>query len=252
MGCAYSLFKVLEESEKWFWRDWPMDMKAVTLGPPHGLFSLRGTCPHCRDAAGFLLVGSSAGAGAALFSQACGLATETWGIMQCQSCLKLILGCAIKLPPNTDWVYQRHYPLGKPDDSVAGDIPPNIAADFREALRCRWVDAHNATVEMCRRAVQASCIEKSAPTDQTLVKQIEWLAAEGIITKPLKDMAHRVRLGGNLGAHPPEDPKDANAVVIGAEYADAVIEFTREFFQHVYVMPERLKKYTFAKTESHS
>jgi hypothetical protein len=76
---------------------------------------------------------------------------------------------------------------------------------------------------------------------------IDWLAAQGTITTPLKEMAHRVRLGGNLGAHPPEDPIDATEITIGPEYADAVLEFTREFFQHVYVMPERLKKYTFKK-----
>jgi hypothetical protein len=117
--------------------------------------------------------------------------------------------------------------------------------DFREALRCRFVDAYNATVEMCRRAVQASCIQLNAPADKKLVHQIDWLAAQGIITTPLKEMAHRVRLGGNLGAHPPEDPDDANAIVIGVQYADAVIEFTRDFFQHVYVIPERLRNFTF-------
>lgn len=56
-------------------------------------------------------------------------------------------------------------------------------------------------------------------------------------------MAHRVRLGGNLGAHPPEDPEDATAITIGAEYADAVIAFTRSLFEHVYVMPARLEKF---------
>jgi hypothetical protein len=98
---------------------------------------------------------------------------------------------------------------------------------------------------MCRRAVHASCIQLEAPSDKKLVHQIDWLADQGIITKPLKEMAHRVRLGGNLGARPPEDPDDETAITIGPLYADAVIEFTREFFQHVYVMPERLKKFTF-------
>jgi len=140
-----------------------------------------------------------------------------------------------------------HYPLDKPNDDVASEIPEHIRADFKEALRCRWVDACNATTEMCRRAVQASCIQLGAPANNQLVKQIDWLSANGIITNPLKEMAHRIRLGGNLGAHPPEDPDDPTEILIGSEYADAVLEFTRDFFQHVYVTPERLKKYTFKK-----
>jgi len=148
---------------------------------------------------------------------------------------------------NQSYDYFEHYPLGKPNDDVASEIPEHIRADFREALRCRFVDANNATVEMCRRAVQASCIHLNAPSDKKLVQQIDWLAQQGIITTPLKEMAHRVRLGGNLGAHPPEDPDDETAIIIGPEYADAVIEFTRDFFQHVYVMPERLKKFTFVR-----
>jgi len=222
-----------------------MDMQAVSLGPPQGLFSLRGTCPHCRDTAGFLLVVTSPNAGVVLFSRVFGADTEGWGIMQCQSCLNLILACASRSQRDPDWKYVKHYPLGKPDDRVAKEIPANIAEDFREALRCRWVDAYNATVEMCRRAVQSSCIHLKAPPDKKLVHQIDWLAAQGIITTPLKEMAHRVRLGGNLGAHPPEDPDDATVITIGPLYADAVIEFARDFFQHVYVMPERLKKFTF-------
>jgi hypothetical protein len=146
--------------------------------------------------------------------------------------------------------YREHYPIGKPNDDVAKEIPSHIAADFKEALRCRFVEAHNATAEMCRRAVQASCHQLGAPDDK-LVKQIDWLAQQGTITNPLKEMAHRVRLGGNLGAHPPEDPNDPEEIVIGPEYSDAVIEFTRDFFQHVYVMPERLKKFTFKKTPTY-
>ena len=130
---------------------------------------------------------------------------------------------------------------------MADEIPPHIAADFREALRCRFVDAHNATVEMCRRAVQAACLEKKAPSDLKLTGQINWLADQNIITTPLKEMAHRIRLGGNLGAHPPDDPEDEDVIIIDADYADAVIGFTTDFFQHVYVLQERLSRYTFKK-----
>jgi hypothetical protein len=145
-------------------------------------------------------------------------------------------------------LYIAHYPLGKPKEDVAAEIPEHIAADFKEALRCRWVDAYNATAEMCRRALQASCIEQEAPK-KPLIEQIEWLLAQGKITKHLCDMAHKIRLGGNAGAHPPHDPEEPE-IIIGPEYADAVVEFMRDYFQYVYVNPKQLEKYNFSKKKT--
>ena len=69
---------------------------------------------------------------------------------------------------------------------------------------------------------------------------IDWVHSQGKITTPLKDMAHKIRLGGDRGAHPSErimDDKDA----------DAVIEFAREYFDHVYVMPASMSKFEFTR-----
>lgn len=219
-----------------------MDMTARQI--QGNLFSLSGTCPHCVKPSTFQVVGG--------FHMEQPTPTNSrvhiWAVLQCLGCGKYICGCVTKTSnQSVDVAYLLHYPMGNPNDAVAQEIPKNIATDFREALRCRWVDAYNATVEMCRRAVQAACLDLKAPSDKKLVHQIDWLAEQGKITTPLKEMAHRVRLGGNLGAHPPEDPEDPTMIVIGPEYSDAVIEFTRDFFQHVYVMPERLKKFTFKK-----
>jgi Domain of unknown function (DUF4145) len=210
-------------------------------------FSLSGDCPHCRPSA-FVMV-TSVHAEQHKNPQNQVDYWTFWSVFQCQGCLRYVLGAVRRLVLATGqpYSYSEHFPIGRPSDDIAEEIPLNISADFREALRCRFVDAHNATVEMCRRAVQAACIDLKAPADKKLVHQIDWLAEQGIITIPLKQMAHRVRLGGNLGAHPPEDPEDDSVIIIGPTYADAVIEFTRDFFQHVYVMPERLKKFTFSK-----
>lgn len=212
-------------------------------------FSMTGDCPHCNRPSNFVMV--TAAYAEPLYGASGHVQLYTlWAVLRCIGCSKYLLASVEKSAAQTApfrVFYQKHYPVGTANDDVPSEIPIHIAADFKEALRCRFVDAHNATVEMCRRAVQASCFQLGAPDDK-LVKQIDWLAAQGTITKPLQQMAHRVRLGGNLGAHPPEDPSDPSEIIIGSEYADAVIEFTRDFFQHVYVMPERLKKFTFKKT----
>lgn len=235
-----------------------MDMKAESQVMPGEnapdqafRFSLRGPCPHCSCPSAFVQVSSVVHESRLLQENPNNpLFTlhKYWAVLRCQGCNRYIIGAVSRKQqqPMHECDYLEHFPLGRPDDTVPSEIPENIAMDFKEALRCRWVDAYNATAEMCRRAIEASCIEQNAPVDKTLNDQIDWLFSEGKITKSLKDMAHKIRLGGNRGAHPPENPLEPE-IVIGPEYADAVIEFTRDYFQYVYVNPKRLQRYDFRK-----
>jgi hypothetical protein len=152
-------------------------------------------------------------------------------------------------------VYADHYPLGSPEDQVAPEVPEHIRVDFQEALRCMFVDAYNATAEMCRRALEASCIEQGAPKNlKKLELMIDWLEEHRKITPKLKEIAHKIRLGGNRGAHPPlagpPDPaaavEDGPIEIIEKDHAAAIIMFTREFFHHIYVVPAELDKYDFS------
>jgi hypothetical protein len=128
------------------------------------------------------------------------------------------------------------FPLGKPNENVDPEVSPAVADDFKEALRCEWIKAYKGYVVMCRRAVQGSVIVLGAK-DGKLIDQIDELFKKGKITEALKDFAHEVRLTGNDGAHPGKDgladvsPKDASDI----------IEFTREYLHHVYVMPAKLR-----------
>lgn len=183
--------------------------------------------------------------------------------MQCQACMDYILAVVHSNLNSHEFFYLKHYPFGKPDETVAAEIPEHIKPDFKEALRCLWVDAYNATVEMCRRALEASCLDLGAPKKKVLEDMIDWLEEKRKITPALKDAAHKIRLGGNRGAHPPSDviqiaataesssaDHDGPILKIEKEHAQAVVEFTRHFFQHVYVMPKELSKYDFSRPKS--
>jgi hypothetical protein len=181
--------------------------------------------------------------------------------MQCQGCLQYILASVRYGPYRGYFGYETHYPLGNPDERVAKEIPDEIKPDFKEALRCRWVDAYNATAEMCRRALEASCLQLGAPKKDVLEDMIDWLEEQRIITPHLQKVAHKIRLGGNRGAHPEPKKSPTAAVVVSAtkqagnpsimeiekEHADAIITFTKEFFHHVYTVPAELDKYDFSK-----
>ena len=204
-------------------------------------FCLKGRCPHCGHYASFATVTRP------FIEDPNGKPDRVVGAARCAACSEYILGILGFVPnpsgPGFIPAYEAHYPAGKPDESVPDGVPEDVARDFREAMRCRWIDAYNATAEMCRRALQASCIQLGAGVNDRLIEQIDWVASQGKITKPLQEMAHNVRFGGNRGAHPPDDPTD----ILGAEDADAVIEFTREYFRHVYEMPEKMARFDFSK-----
>jgi hypothetical protein len=203
-------------------------------------FRLTGVCPHCKAKAAFETVlppfipdFNPNDVGVAVAPAIC---------IACNQFILAILKTEYIGHNQSQWVYDKHYPVGWPDDRVPDEIPDEIKPDVQEALRCRWVDAYNATVEMCRRALEASCIQQGAPPDRVLSKMIDWLFEQGRITLHLRDMAHKIRLGGNLGAHPSE-------ARISKEEADAVLEFTDEYFHHIYTMPARMAKFNFHKVK---
>jgi hypothetical protein len=211
-----------------------MDMEVVAVWD--GGFRFRGTCPHCDSKAAFETV-----SGIFIEDDVYGLPRRVVGVLRCNACNEYILGILRMEPdrirPGTKVsVYEAHYPMGKPPQMIPRFVPEQIIDDFNEALRCEWVKAYKSTVLMCRRALQVSCdMEKAVGRD--LFSQIDDLAQNQRITKPLKRMAHRIRLLGKKGAH--ADYSDIDATIT-AKDADDAITFMEHYLQHVYVLPGRM------------
>jgi hypothetical protein len=237
-----------------------MDLEIV-IAESHGRsqaeFSLRGSCPHCGDKVSFSKTQDHQYAESVKDQPEWG---RWYPIMRCAGCLGFIL--AVLRVKETraqtkysdghyevtarEMIYETHYPAGSPDDLVDNAVPVNIADDFKEAIRCRWVNAYNATAEMCRRAIQSSCLQLGANPQANIRDQIDHVHSRGKITTPLRDLAHKIRLGGNRGGHPPRDP--SNDTPLTANEADAVIAFTRHYLDHVYVVPHQLEQYDFSRS----
>lgn len=114
-------------------------------------------------------------------------------------------------------------------------VPAQVASDYLEAARCVDAGAPRAAAAMFRRTVQSIMVEQGAK-GETLYSQIEDLAQRALVTPPLKDWAHEVRVLGKAGAHAdvpddvsPEDAKDG-------------LNFTEELIKHVYVMPAEIRR----------
>jgi hypothetical protein len=158
---------------------------------------------------------------------------------QCESCKGYVLVIGNRQSQNHPSQLETVYPLGKPNDTVANEVQQvakGVAEDFAEALRCQWIKAYKACVVMCARAIQGSAIALGAKK-KVLTDQIDELFSRGKITEALKDFAHEVRVTRNIGAHPDKDGLED----VTEQDAKDIVEFTREYLHHVYVMPAKLK-----------
>jgi hypothetical protein len=111
-------------------------------------------------------------------------------------------------------------------------IPEMSRESLIEAKRCLSVQAWNATVAMCRRAIQAACIEKGADKDLKIHQQINHLRDEGYITRGLHESATVVRWTGNSGAHPDD-------VKIDKAHAEETLHLAEEILRLLYEVPAR-------------
>jgi len=205
-------------------------MELVT-DPGSSQIAARGPCPHCATVSYFRPV-----TGPHSQTYPGRAEQDVVNAAQCEACKQFVLIVGRRHSSGQSLRLHAFFPLGKPNDSVDESVPPEVSADFKEALRCHWVEAYKASVVMCRRALQSSVLALGAK-DEKLVEQIDFLFAKGKITEPLKDFAHEVRLTGNDGAHPDKD----GLVSVTEKDALDMIEFTREYLHHVYVMPAKLK-----------
>jgi len=155
-------------------------------------------------------------------------AYDSHHIYVCDQCDRLILLVINDKNQITDQYPKR---IPKLDPS----IPQDVANDYVEAIKCIDINANKASVAMCRRALQASLIQKGAKKEK-LVEQIDELFNKGIITEDIKDWAHEIRLTGNIGAHPDQDGlKD-----VTSQDAEELIRFIEEYLNYVYIMPAKV------------
>jgi len=87
---------------------------------------------------------------------------------------------------------------------------------------------------MFRKSLDVATREKApGAAGKTLVKRIDALAVDGLITTDMRDWAHEIRLGGNEAAHEDEPFEAADA--------DRLYKFTDAFLRYAYTLPALVK-----------
>lgn len=133
-----------------------------------------------------------------------------------------IAGC---WPSHTNVLY--------PSEAVDTDgLPDKVKVALLEALRLRQVSP-NAFAVMLGRLLEIICEDKQAHGDN-LVAQLGYLAGQGEIPQRLAEMAHKLRILRNFGAH--AGPND-----LGPQDVPILVDFTEVILEYIYRAPKKLE-----------
>src|ERR1043165_2416856 len=206
---------------------------------PEAIFNFHGTvkmdCPYCGHDALFNNQGQ--------YSQVAVLCNDNTqsihakaALLRCSSCERPVMVSSYGQETNETHKFKNCKVYPPFIQQADKDIPDRIRLIFQEALNCAGVQAWNAVATMCRRAVQEAVVEKQG-AGNTLYAQIEDLKKKGLLVNQLVDFAHTVRGIGRDGAH-----ADPGFIDIDPQNADDAIEFCRQFFDYLYVVPQKLAR----------
>jgi hypothetical protein len=160
--------------------------------------------------------------------------------MQCGSCFESVIraivpgscGDLVKAQGSAD---QFHVLFGKQwPEAEKGEAPPdcplNVANFFKQGAASHSAGSFDAAGMMFRKTLESATKSLDATlAGQTLVKRIDSLTSNGIITNDLAAWAHEIRLGGNEAAHEeaPFSQKDSGEMK----------SFTENFLRYVFTLP---------------
>lgn len=159
---------------------------------------------------------------------------ENWRLVRCNNptCVKLILVMLGK-----DNVVLGIYPYSSAelDANIVKD--EQIRDDFKEASICLSASCYKASMVMSRRLLQR-CLKEQGYKERILPQAIDHAIADGVLRKPLQELAKEIKEYGNFGAHPDDDQLDN----IGKEEATTILGFSRLLIEEFYEIPAAADK----------
>jgi len=114
-------------------------------------------------------------------------------------------------------------------------VPSTVRDEIEEALNCLSVSAYNGFAALCRRAVQAICVELGADGSTRVAKQIAQMSDMVGLDSEMKGLVKQVMLTGHDGAHPqlPE---------VDSERASLLLSLLQDMTYEIYTRSGNIKK----------
>jgi hypothetical protein len=116
-------------------------------------------------------------------------------------------------------------------------LPEPIKSDFKEALTCYSVGAHNAFAAMTRRTIQSVATEMGAKGKDKVQRQIQDLKDIANIDDETFEIINHIILDGHDGSHP-------HLPSISPERSKILLELMNDIMYQLYVRKGKIKKAT--------
>ncbi|MEE9298181.1 MAG: DUF4145 domain-containing protein [Acidimicrobiia bacterium] len=160
--------------------------------------------------------------------------SRTWTALRCPRCagVSLIETRTQSSPPTIIQVVpsERRVPVKH--------LPDQVSAYYSDALRALDAGIPDAAAVQLRRTLEAAAGVFDSGSDdgrpRPLVKLVERLIDEGLVTRPFGDVLHHIRQVGNVGAHATDERLDAATV-------ERALAFTTQVLRNLFEIPFELE-----------
>ena len=163
-------------------------------------------------------------------------------LAKCLNCEKPIL-----LSEDFIEIEDQFYPQGRiqlypeKESDFIGNAPKTIIKPYREAIKCYKANAYEACVIMCRKGIEAICIDKGE-TKGNLINKLNNLKSNGILENTFFNWSNQLREIGNIGAHSHDEE-------INKQDAKDTLEFFEALILYLYHLVEKYNKFIERKKE---
>lgn len=111
-------------------------------------------------------------------------------------------------------------------------LPPDVARYYAAARKVLDAGVPDGAAVQLRRTLEAAAAHHGK-TDKVLVRRIEGLIADGLVTKPFAEAMTLIRKVGNQGAHATDEDVDQ-------ETAERALRFTTQLLRNLFEVPGEL------------
>jgi hypothetical protein len=157
----------------------------------------------------------------------------------CPTCQKTVFFWVITLKDIEPLVYMFPECKGFREILFAdSEIPGPLRRAYESTVNAFNSKNYTATAVCCRRTLEGIFKYRlpEGKKDLTLAKAIDQIKDSEDLAKPLNNLSHAIRQGGNLGAHFDMEKEP------GKELAEAMVDLLEYFIEYLYTLPSQIER----------
>jgi len=155
-----------------------------------------------------------------------------WSLISCPRCAGAVL--LEHTPSNAQLIGLGNvYPDVDQDVDVA-HLPEDVSAYYRDAIRAMDAALPDAAAVQLRRTLEAASAH-FGHNNGPLIRRVQGLITEGLITKTFGEVLNEVRRLGNLGAHATDE-------IVDEAEATRALRFTTQVLRNLFEIPAELEQ----------